>query len=128
MQKGNPLDPLLLQVLPHHLELEEHPDFVTDPLGEEQANQQPGVLHESKTHFLLNTDGACANSLSLLFSHDISLSREPAKVRRIGSIFNTIFSWQPDINEVILSGGTPLTLSNRKIKLWIERFESITST
>ncbi|HCO08793.1 MAG TPA: EF-P beta-lysylation protein EpmB, partial [Acinetobacter ursingii] len=39
MQKSDPYDPLLLQILPHHLELEEHPEFVTDPLGEEEANQ-----------------------------------------------------------------------------------------
>ena len=60
MQKGNPLDPLLLQVLPHHLELEDHPGFITDPLGEEQANQQPGVLHKYKSRFLLTLTGACA--------------------------------------------------------------------
>ena len=28
MQKADPFDPLLLQVLPHHLELEEHAGFV----------------------------------------------------------------------------------------------------
>ena len=31
MRAGDPLDPLLLQILPHHLELEDHPGFVTDP-------------------------------------------------------------------------------------------------
>ena len=41
MNAKDPLDPLLLQVLPHHLELEEYPEFVTDPLGEEAANQLP---------------------------------------------------------------------------------------
>ena len=46
IQAGNPQDPLLLQVLPHHLELEDHAGFVTDPLDEEHANQQPGVLHK----------------------------------------------------------------------------------
>jgi hypothetical protein len=29
------------------------------------------------------------------------------------------------INEVILSGGDPLTLSNRKLKLWIDRLETL---
>ncbi|MEQ4562568.1 MAG: EF-P beta-lysylation protein EpmB, partial [Acinetobacter sp.] len=60
MRKGDPLDPLLLQVLPHHLELEEHPEFVTDPLGEEAANQLPGVLHKYQSRFLLTLTGACA--------------------------------------------------------------------
>lgn len=60
MNAKDPLDPLLLQVLPHHLELEEHPEFVTDPLGEEAANQLPGVLHKYKSRFLLTLTGACA--------------------------------------------------------------------
>src|SRR5690606_15027752 len=31
----------------------------------------------------------------------------------------------PEINEVILSGGDPLTLSNRKLAIWIDRLSSI---
>ena len=54
MNIGDSFDPLLLQVLPHHLELNDHPEFVTDPLGEEQANQQPGVLHKYKSRFFLS--------------------------------------------------------------------------
>jgi L-lysine 2,3-aminomutase len=42
---------MVLQVLPHHLELEEHPEFVTDPLGEEAANQLPGVLKAGQAGF-----------------------------------------------------------------------------
>jgi L-lysine 2,3-aminomutase len=71
------LIPCLLQVLPHHLELEEHPDFVTDPLGEEQANQLPGVLHKYNS-FLLTLTGACAVHCRYCFA-DISLSRKLAK-------------------------------------------------
>ena len=91
MQKGNPLDPLLLQVLPHHLELEEHPDFVTDPLGEEQANQQPGVLHKYKTRFLLTLTGHVLFIVVTVFA-DISPIKRTCQSQKIGSIFNTIFS------------------------------------
>ena len=124
MQKGNPLDPLLLQVLPHHLELEEHPDFVTDPLGEEQANQQPGVLHKYKTRFLLTLTGACAVHCRYCFRRHFPYQENLPKSEDWINIQHYIQS-QPDINEVIFSGGDPLTLSNRKIKLWIERLESI---
>jgi len=93
---GDPLDPLLLQVLPHHLELEDFPGFVTDPLGEEATNLLPGVLHKYKTRFLLT----------------------------LTAIKNYILS-QPEVHEIILSGGDPLTLSNRKLGLWLERLESI---
>ncbi|WP_441366789.1 EF-P beta-lysylation protein EpmB [Acinetobacter lwoffii] len=124
MQTGNPLDPLLLQVLPHHLELEEHPGFVTDPLGEEQANQQPGVLHKYKSRFLLTLTGACAVHCRYCFRRHFPYQENLPKNEDWINIKQYLES-QPDINEVILSGGDPLTLSNRKLKTWIERLESV---
>ncbi len=124
MQKGDPLDPLLLQVLPHHLELEDHPGFVTDPLGEEQANQQPGVLHKYKSRFLLTLTGACAVHCRYCFRRHFPYQENLPKNEDWINIQQYIQS-QPDINEVILSGGDPLTLSNRKLKVWIERLESL---
>lgn len=124
MQLGNPLDPLLLQVLPHHLELEDHPGFVTDPLGEEQANQQPGVLHKYKSRFLLTLTGACAVHCRYCFRRHFPYQENLPKNEDWINIKNYLES-QPDINEVILSGGDPLTLSNRKLKTWIERLESV---
>ncbi|BCT89577.1 EF-P beta-lysylation protein EpmB [Acinetobacter variabilis] len=124
MQLGNPLDPLLLQVLPHHLELEDHPGFVTDPLGEEQANQQPGVLHKYKSRFLLTLTGACAVHCRYCFRRHFPYQENLPKNEDWINIKQYLES-QPDINEVILSGGDPLTLSNRKLKTWIERLESV---
>ena len=124
MTVGDPLDPLLLQVLPHHLELEDYPDFVTDPLGEEQANQQPGVLHKYKSRFLLTLTGACAVHCRYCFRRHFPYQENLPKNEDWLNIQNYIES-QPDINEVIFSGGDPLTLSNRKLKLWIERLESL---
>ncbi|WP_442768111.1 EF-P beta-lysylation protein EpmB [Acinetobacter bohemicus] len=124
MTVGNPLDPLLLQVLPHHLELEDYPDFVTDPLGEEQANQQPGVLHKYKSRFLLTLTGACAVHCRYCFRRHFPYQENLPKNEDWLNIKDYIES-QPDINEVIFSGGDPLTLSNRKLKLWIDRLESL---
>ena len=124
MNIGDALDPLLLQVLPHHLELNEHPEFVTDPLGEEQANQQPGVLHKYKSRFLLTLTGACAVHCRYCFRRHFPYQENLPKNDDWINIRAYIES-QPDVNEVILSGGDPLTLSNRKLKLWLERLESV---
>ncbi|WP_166166951.1 EF-P beta-lysylation protein EpmB [Acinetobacter sp. SA01] len=124
MSIGDPLDPLLLQVLPHHLELEDHPGFVTDPLGEEQANQQPGVLHKYKSRFLLTLTGACAVHCRYCFRRHFPYQENLPKNEDWPNIKQYIQN-QTDINEVILSGGDPLTLSNRKLALWIERLESM---
>ena len=124
MQVGNPLDPLLLQVLPHHLELEEHPEFVTDPLGEEAANQMAGVLHKYQSRFLLTLTGACAIHCRYCFRRHFPYQENLPKNEDWLKIKHYI-EQNPSINEVILSGGDPLTLSNRKLALWIERLSSL---
>ncbi|MDC4279950.1 EF-P beta-lysylation protein EpmB [Acinetobacter baumannii] len=124
MNAKDPLDPLLLQVLPHHLELEEHPEFVTDPLGEEAANQLPGVLHKYKSRFLLTLTGACAVHCRYCFRRHFPYQENLPKNEDWLNIKNYIES-NSDINEVILSGGDPLTLSNRKLALWLERLSSL---
>ncbi|MGC3819183.1 EF-P beta-lysylation protein EpmB [Acinetobacter sp. G11] len=124
MSIGDPLDPLLLQILPHHLELEDHPGFVTDPLSEEQANQQPGVLHKYKSRFLLTLTGACAVHCRYCFRRHFPYQENLPKNEDWLNIKQYIQN-QPDINEVILSGGDPLTLYNRKLALWIDRIESM---
>lgn len=124
MNAKNPLDPLLLQVLPHHLELEEHPEFVTDPLGEEAANQLPGVLHKYKSRFLLTLTGACAVHCRYCFRRHFPYQENLPKNKDWLNIKNYIEA-NPNINEIILSGGDPLTLSNRKLALWLERLSSL---
>jgi len=120
MNIGDPFDPLLLQVLPHHLELEEHPEFVTDPLGEEAANQMAGVLHKYQSRFLLTLTGACAIHCRYCFRRHFPYQENPPKNEDWLKIKHYI-EQHPHINEVILSGGDPLTLSNRKLALWLER-------
>lgn len=124
MEVGNPLDPLLLQILPHHLEMEEHEGFVTDPLDEEQANQIPGVLHKYKSRFLLTLTGACAVHCRYCFRRHFPYQENLPKNEDWLNIKGYLEA-HPEINEVILSGGDPLTLSNRKLATWIERLESL---
>ena len=124
MRIGDPFDPLLLQVLPHHLELEEHPEFITDPLGEEAANQMAGVLHKYQSRFLLTLTGACAIHCRYCFRRHFPYQENLPKNDDWLNIKQYIED-NPAINEVILSGGDPLTLSNRKIALWLERLESL---
>jgi len=124
MNVGDPFDPLLLQVLPHHLELEDHEGFVTDPLGEEQANQLPGVLHKYQSRFLLTLTGACAVHCRYCFRRHFPYQENLPKNEDWIQIKQYLLD-HPDINEVILSGGDPLTLTNKKLALWVERLEGL---
>src|SRR3990167_7180260 len=60
MEKGNPRDPLLLQVLPLGLELKEVAGFTRDPLKERIVNPVPGLLHKYESRVLISPTSACA--------------------------------------------------------------------
>ena len=59
MEKGNPNDPLLKQVLTSKDEFVTAPGFSTDPL-EEQNSVVPGLLHKYRNRALLLVKGGCA--------------------------------------------------------------------
>ena len=61
MEKANPLDPLLLQVLPQLVETTPQPDnYTADPVGDQDAMRSPGLLHKYHGRVLLITTEACA--------------------------------------------------------------------
>ncbi|MCF9047097.1 EF-P beta-lysylation protein EpmB [Acinetobacter nectaris] len=124
IKKGDAYDPLLLQILPHHVELEEHAGYVVDPLGEEEANQLPGVLHKYKSRFLLTLTGACAVHCRYCFRRHFPYQENLPKNQDWENIKQYIEA-RPEINEIILSGGDPLTLTNQKLSIWLKRIESI---
>jgi L-lysine 2,3-aminomutase len=62
IEKGNPQDPLLLQVLAQPQEQLETPGYCTDPLAEknQKFNPLPGLLHKYHGRVLLMLHGTCA--------------------------------------------------------------------
>ena len=60
MQKGDPNDPLLLQVLPQPEELDDIPGFVSDPVGEQPARRGTGLIQKYHGRCLLLVTGGCA--------------------------------------------------------------------
>ncbi|MDX2165124.1 MAG: EF-P beta-lysylation protein EpmB, partial [Gammaproteobacteria bacterium] len=60
MEKGNPRDPLLLQILPAKAEETEHPDFSPHALKENTFNPIPGLLHKYHGRVLVMPAVSCA--------------------------------------------------------------------
>src|ERR1700722_7115399 len=60
IRRGDPRDPLLVQVLPLGFEDTSVPWFVADPVGDAAARMAPGMLHKYHGRALLVTTGACA--------------------------------------------------------------------
>lgn len=123
MEKGNPNDPLLRQVLPVVEEFDEAEGFTTDPL-EEQDNDVPGLLHKYKNRVLMIVKGGCAVNCRYCFRRhfpyqDNKGSKETWR--------ETIAYLQdhPEVDEVILSGGDPLMAKDHELKWLVEAIEAV---
>lgn len=115
MRAGDPSDPLLRQVLPVERELDEMPDFTSDPLGEHAALRAPGLLQKYRGRALMITTSACAVHCRYCFRREFPYSEQTADSPRWRAALSEI-GRDPSVEEVILSGGDPLSLSDARLK------------
>ena len=123
MRKGDPNDPLLRQVLPVADETARAPGFTADPVGELDAYRGGGILHKYRGRVLLVVTGACAIHCRYCFRRHFPYGGH-ALGRELDGALKYI-ERDTDIEEVILSGGDPLSLSNARLFELCARLESI---
>lgn len=114
MTKGDPNDPLLRQILPLAEEQQDVPNFSPDPVGDLSAMIMPGLIHKYKGRALLVTTGACAIHCRYCFRRHFPYSQTHPDTNQWQEIISYL-SENTSIEEVILSGGDPLTLNDRKL-------------
>ncbi len=120
---GNPDDPLLRQVLPLADELIAVPGYNTDPVGDTQASGGAGLLHKYQGRALLITTGACAIHCRYCFRRHFPYQADNAL--RHWQTMLTQLTAQPELTEVILSGGDPLCLSDQRLDTLISQIEAV---
>lgn len=114
IRPGDPNDPLLRQVLPLGAELADSADYTADPLGEHAALRAPGLLQKYHGRALLITTSACAVHCRYCFRREFPYSEQTSDSSRWSEALAAIAS-DSSIEEVILSGGDPLSLSNSRL-------------
>lgn len=124
MRPGDPRDPLLLQVLPLASELESPQSFTTDAVGDMVARRAPGLLHKYPGRVLLMAARACAVHCRYCFRRHYPYESEPAGLSDWVPALETLAA-DPTVREVILSGGDPLILTDRRLGELIGALEAI---
>jgi EF-P beta-lysylation protein EpmB len=124
MRRGDPNDPLLLQVLPQAAELQLADGFVTDPVGDMESRAAPGLLHKYHGRALLVATGACAIHCRYCFRRHFPYGEESALHQGWQPAVERLRA-DPTINEVILSGGDPWSLSDRRLKQLTDALQAI---
>ena len=124
IEKGNPRDPLLLQVLPRSSEMDWVPGFVDDPVGDQEAECDDGMLRKYTGRALLITTGACAVHCRYCFRRNYPYQESHVSSTDPKQTIAYIKQHR-DINEVILSGGDPLSLNDRKLSPLLQQLDAI---
>jgi len=114
MRRGDPHDPLLLQVLPQARELVEVPGFTRDAVGDLAARTANGVLHKYEGRALLVATGSCAVHCRYCFRRHFPYAEQTAAAAGWTEAVAHIRA-DENITEVILSGGDPLSLATGKL-------------
>lgn len=112
MQTGDINDPLLRQVLPVAAELASQPGYTSDPVGDIAALATPGLIHKYHGRALLVTTGACAVHCRYCFRRHF-----PYQAHQLSQNWPAIHAYlqeHPEIDEIILSGGDPLSLGDKR--------------
>ena len=124
MQRGNQNDPLLLQVLAVARELAIVDGFVTDPLVEAEANPIQGLIHKYHGRVLLTVTGACAVHCRYCFRRHFPYEENNPGRNGWQPVLNYI-SKDPNIHEVILSGGDPLLANDTVLSELVALLETV---
>ena len=114
MRYGDPADPLLRQVLPVLDEERVVPGFVLDAVGDTAARTASGVIRKYRGRALLVATGSCAINCRYCFRRHFPYAQDTAAAGGWHDAVAAIAA-DPDIEEVILSGGDPLSLSTSKL-------------
>lgn len=124
MQQSCVDDPLLLQVLPQQAEFLNLPGYVDDPLDEAQYTPVKGVIHKYRSRVLLVTNQACAVNCRYCFRRSFPYEEHRQSKQDWKQAISYIES-KPEINEVILSGGDPLSLATDYLEWLLQELDAL---
>lgn len=124
INKADPSDPILRQVLPIGAESLLSEGFSADPVGDLKTSIVPGVLHKYQGRLLLIASGSCAIHCRYCFRRYFPY-QETAAYRDKWQQALTYIKDAKDIQEIILSGGDPLSLSDSRLAELVAQLEAV---
>lgn len=125
IDKENPNCPIRLQVIPREAEMNTSSDEVLDPVGEEPNTPVEGLVHKYPDRVLFLVTDRCAAycrycTRSRLVSNAQDYNFHPEFEKGLQYIQE-----HQEVRDVIISGGDPLLLSDKKIDYLLEQLKAI---
>lgn len=124
IRPGQMDDPLLLQILPQAAESDPRASGLMDPLGESTRRTSPRLIRKYHGRALLLASAECSVHCRYCFRQHFPI-REAIREDPDCAVALAALEADPSIREVILSGGDPLTLSDRRLAALCARLAAI---
>ena len=124
IKKNDPKDPILRQVFPFLDEETINDAYIDDPLAENEVQPVQGLLHKYEGRVLSITTGACAIHCRYCFRRHFPYQEASSTGKHWQNSLELIKD-DKTIHEVILSGGDPLSLSDRRLFEMIQAINEI---
>lgn len=114
MRHGDAHDPLLRQVMPLDAEMQPMPGFSLDAVGDGAASAGTGVIRKYRGRALLIATGSCAINCRYCFRRHFPYAQQNAAIEGWSEAV-AVIAEDSGIDEVILSGGDPWSLTTPKL-------------
>jgi len=127
IQQADMSDPVFRMSVPNIQEMFDPPCLTDDPLEEHQDMPVPGLVHRYRDRALLIATTMCSMYCRHCTRKRIAGTRENAiSARRMRQAQEYLFN-HPEITDVIVSGGDPLTMSDAAIEAVLSMLRSVPS-
>ena len=126
IDRTDPADPIARQFVPDTRELEQRPEELPDPIGDERFAPVPGVVHRYPDRVLLKLTHVCPVYCRFCFRRETVGPGGPPALS--GAALDEAVAYiaaNPAIWEVILTGGDPFMLSPRRIADVTQRLAAV---
>lgn len=123
---NDPADPIARQFVPHAGELDLDPLENADPIGDGAHSPMTGIVHRYPDRVLLKLTHTCAVYCRFCFRREV-VGPQGAGNLTAAELDAALayIAGDPDIWEVILTGGDPLVLSARRLREVMTRLAAI---
>lgn len=122
---NDPNDPILLMSVPQERELLFSPEELVDPIGDEAKSPIPFLTHRYPDRVLVYATFFCSLFCRFCFRRSKTGEASPGPEKDDIERIVEYLCNHPEVEEVILTGGDPLTLLDWQIEEWLQRLREI---
>jgi len=127
IRRPDTLDPIFAMCVPQADELYSHPCLSADPLAENADMPVAGLVHRYPDRALLIVTTTCASYCRHCTRKRVAGTRECSISTKRFQQITAYLSAHPEISDVIVSGGDPLTMSTDILEAVLNRLRKIPS-